>query len=119
MSNYADDVRIYDVGAQVDGRDAYGELRKACFPYFGSKISTERRDMRLYVGGDPAFAFGLTRLTGAQTDADAAKSWLRLTVCFRKVNGQWLVVHEHASLPLDCEVQKPIYVLDEQQSGGV
>jgi hypothetical protein len=26
--------------------------------------------------------------------------WVRATVCYRKMNDTWVVVHEHASVPL-------------------
>jgi ketosteroid isomerase-like protein len=29
--------------------------------------------------------------------------WWRATVCCRKVDGPWMVVHEHASAPFDAE----------------
>ncbi|WP_373887650.1 nuclear transport factor 2 family protein [Cupriavidus basilensis] len=28
------------------------------------------------------------------------RAWGRATVCFRKIAGRWLVVHEHASMPV-------------------
>ncbi|NUA27677.1 hypothetical protein FCJ59_12890 [Cupriavidus basilensis] len=28
------------------------------------------------------------------------EAWVRATVCFRKIAGRWLVVHEHASMPV-------------------
>lgn len=108
--DYADDVVLFDVGTQVTGRKAYGNLWEACFPYFGT-IGIERRDTRIHLSGDLAVLFGYTRLTGARSDADAAKSWLRTTVCYRRVGERWQVVHEHVSLPVDCEAEKPIYLL--------
>jgi hypothetical protein len=35
-----------------------------------------------------------TKVDGAKTDI-----WLRLTVCFRKIDGRWKITHEHESVP--------------------
>ena len=32
--------------------------------------------------------------------------WLRTTTCYRKVGGEWLVTHEHNSVPFDVETGK-------------
>jgi len=29
--------------------------------------------------------------------------WVRVTVCVRKIDGSWLVGHDHASVPLNLE----------------
>ncbi|MGO4813113.1 nuclear transport factor 2 family protein [Cupriavidus sp. 2MCAB6] len=44
----------------------------------------------------------LQRQPGKQPPRGGApqEAWVRATVCFRKIGGQWLVVHEHASVPI-------------------
>ncbi len=32
-------------------------------------------------------------------DGEKVDMWLRETLCFRKIDGRWLVTHEHASVP--------------------
>jgi ketosteroid isomerase-like protein len=32
--------------------------------------------------------------------------WLRSTVCYRKIDGRWLVTHQHSSVPFDGETGK-------------
>ena len=29
--------------------------------------------------------------------------WVRWTACFRRIDGVWLVVHDHVSVPADLE----------------
>jgi ketosteroid isomerase-like protein len=29
--------------------------------------------------------------------------WWRATVCYRKLDGQWMITHEHASVPFDAQ----------------
>ena len=32
--------------------------------------------------------------------------WVRATVCYRKIDGTWMVTHEHNSVPFDVESGK-------------
>jgi len=31
---------------------------------------------------------------------------VRATVCYRKIDGKWMIVHEHFSVPFDMETLK-------------
>lgn len=46
-----------------------------------------------------AFSYSLNRLTGKRTTGEEVDVWVRATVCFRKIDGQWKVAHEHVSVP--------------------
>ncbi|WP_441614746.1 MULTISPECIES: nuclear transport factor 2 family protein [unclassified Cupriavidus] len=35
------------------------------------------------------------------------EAWVRATLCFRKIAGRWLVVHEHASVPMPLDPERP------------
>ena len=35
-------------------------------------------------------------------------TWVRVTVCFKKSDGKWLVTHEHVSAPIDVEKGKAL-----------
>jgi ketosteroid isomerase-like protein len=37
---------------------------------------------------------------------------MRATICFRKINGEWKVVHEHYSAPFDMESGKALFDLE-------
>jgi ketosteroid isomerase-like protein len=37
---------------------------------------------------------------GIRTDGEETDVWVRATLCFRKIDGVWKVVHEHTSVPL-------------------
>jgi hypothetical protein len=32
--------------------------------------------------------------------------WWRATVCYRKIDGKWMITHEHASVPFNVESGK-------------
>jgi ketosteroid isomerase-like protein len=68
-------------------------------PTFEGPIGFEIRDLAITTGDDVAFSHSLNRISGKRTDGQTTDVWVRSTVCFRKVDGEWMVVHEHASVP--------------------
>ena len=34
--------------------------------------------------------------------------WVRAIDCYRKINGHWLVTHEHISVPVDLDSGKAV-----------
>jgi hypothetical protein len=52
------------------------------------------------VGDDVAFSHSLNRIYGKRTNGEETDVWVRVTACFRRSNGKWLIAHEHISVPL-------------------
>ncbi len=55
---------------------------------------------------DVAFCHFLYHITGTLTNRSEVDMWVRDTVCYRKLEGKWLVTHEHTSVPFDGESGK-------------
>lgn len=83
------------------GRDTY---RKAWEKGFAAMTSPriEPRDLHIAVSGDVAFAHSLSHLA-ASSPRGAMDFWSRWTGCFQRINGKWLLTHEHVSFPTDME----------------
>ena len=113
---YAEDVRVFDLGTQVEGYPGLRALWEWCLPYFPNPIGTERKDIQLSVTPEMALATFYSRLTGMESEHPSAKSWLRTTVCMRRIDGEWTIIHDHLSLPVDCGAEKPTYILDQIDS---
>lgn len=64
-------------------------------------IGYEIRDLSITSGNDVAFCHYLYRASGTRTDGAKVDMWVRATVCYRKINGTWMVTHEHQSVPFD------------------
>ncbi len=111
--SYAADIVLYDVGDVVDGVPAWRAIWQKCFPYFGDSIAIERRHTRVVAGDDVAFVYGYTRVSGPNTPPAAEQPWCRTTVCFERRDGDWRVVHEHASVGIDFEAGKPAPIVGE------
>jgi len=99
LRNHAADMIMFDVPPplQLRGIAAY----EASWPQFydasPKPIKFDIVDLKITAGTDVAFAVALMRCAvteGGNLDLD-----FRLTVGLRKVEGQWLVTHEHHSIP--------------------
>ncbi len=69
-----------------------------CLPYFPQEFKSERKHLTLHVSGDVAFMHCMHHLV-TDDDHPGCQTWLRVTVGYRKIDGQWLAIHEHVSLP--------------------
>lgn len=110
MSVYAPGATLvaYDVvpPLQYKGADAYRKDYTDFFAQFDGPLHVQYPDMRIEAGADTAFAFGLERLTGKLKDGTPVDMWLRYTEGLKHVKGQWLIVHEHISVPVDMATGK-------------
>jgi uncharacterized protein (TIGR02246 family) len=100
-AHHAPDIVLFDVPppVQLRGADAYRKSWEQFFP--GSKEARlfELSDLHITAGDDVAFCHGLIRCGGTEQSGDTVELVVRLTVCYRKIDGQWTVTHEHHSEP--------------------
>jgi uncharacterized protein (TIGR02246 family) len=104
-AGYADDAVLFDVKPpyKLQGPAAIRATWEQCLPYFPRSFKSEHRDLKIDVNGSIAFVHGLHHITPTdEPNHPAGQSWIRVTACYRKVNGRWLVAHEHVSMPFDC-----------------
>lgn len=64
-------------------------------------LDYEVRDLTIAVSGDVAFAYSVNRITGTLRMGRHNDYWVRWTGCFRKIDGDWLIAHDHISVPTD------------------
>jgi ketosteroid isomerase-like protein len=85
----------------------------AVFTLFQPPIGVEMRDVTITVGDDVAFGRGFNRLSGTLKNGTTSHGfWVRATYCFRKIDGNWHIVHDHASAPLDPASGKALLNLE-------
>jgi uncharacterized protein (TIGR02246 family) len=105
MANYAPDVRVFGISPPLEilGIDEYRRHWQQMFNSFEGPIDYEVRDPSITASGDVGFYHSLNRISGKMKGGTASDgTWIRVTVCFKKTNGKWLVTHEHASVPFDA-----------------
>jgi uncharacterized protein (TIGR02246 family) len=96
---YADDVVIYDLAPPLKHSGFDQKQLEKWFQTWNGKIGYEPTDVAITVGGDLAVARSIDHMTGTKTDGEKVDVWTRSTVCFRKDNGAWKVMHVHSSVP--------------------
>lgn len=79
---------------------------KLTFAAYQGPIGYEMRDLSITASDDVAFAHSLNHVTGTMKNGRKADMWVRWTACFRKINGRWLITHDHVSVPVDLETGK-------------
>jgi ketosteroid isomerase-like protein len=98
-ADHARDIVMFDVTPPeqgVRGIDAYRETWPAFFDWQRAAVF-EIESLEITASADVAFAFALLRCgTPADFDRNPA-SRLRLTIGLRKLEGRWVVSHEHHS----------------------
>ncbi len=107
-ANVAPDVLTFDIVNPLRqlGSDASRKRTEEWFSSFRGPIGYELRDLSVTAGDDVAFAHSLNRVSGTKTDGGEIEMWWRATVCYQKIDGRWLVTHEHSSVPFDVESGK-------------
>jgi ketosteroid isomerase-like protein len=97
LRHHAADILMFDVPPpfQSRGIEAYAQTWRTFFDWASEPAVFDFTDMHLTAGRDVAF------VSAAMRCADKAQGPLdfRLTVGLRKVEGQWIIVHEHHSVP--------------------
>jgi uncharacterized protein (TIGR02246 family) len=96
--------------ARTVGAQAIAALWEACFPYFPERFRSEHKDLEVTVDGDVAFVHGLHHFVPEPADHPCGASWMRVTACYRRIDGAWKVAHEHVSLPFDPMTSKVVFM---------
>lgn len=111
---YATDVVSFDVEPPLQhaGVDAKMKNWTNVFTIF-QDVTYEVRDLTLTVGDDVAFGHCFGRLGGTLKNGTATSGmWVRATFCFRKIDGDWLIVHDQVSVPFDMRSGKGVTDLE-------
>jgi ketosteroid isomerase-like protein len=104
MSNYAPDVQEFDAVNSLQyivGIDGPRKRADEWFAAYQGPISYQVRDLNITAGSDIAFCHFLYHISGTMTNGQEVDMWLRATLGCQKLDGKWLVTHEHSSVPFD------------------
>lgn len=83
------------------GTAAVEEATRAWFDAYASDIGYEVRDLDVTVAGDVGFCSFLYHVTGTMKVGGEVDMWVRATLGFQRIDGVWLIVHDHESVPFD------------------
>jgi|ERR1700730_399142 uncharacterized protein (TIGR02246 family) len=108
VSSYAPDVLAFDVvnPLQSTGSDAIRKRLQEWLSSFQGPVGFEIRGLSIAIGDEVAFCHGLSGVSGTRADGGGINMWYRTTVCYRKIDGEWIITHEHNSVPFNMESGK-------------
>jgi uncharacterized protein (TIGR02246 family) len=108
MANYAPDIVTFDFRPplQVRGADAYRKNFEAWFASVQGPIGYEIGDLRITMRDDVAFCHSVNHVKSTTTTGERADYWVRVTSGFQKMNDQWMIVHEHVSVPINMQTMQ-------------
>lgn len=102
-SIFAQDIVSFDIEPPLQhvGAEAKWKNWRGVFTAYQPPLGYEIRDLTITVGDDVAFGHSLNRISGTLKSGTRIDYWVRWTACFRKIDGNWLIVHDQVSVPID------------------
>jgi ketosteroid isomerase-like protein len=103
MACYVPGAVSYDCHSAFQFRDLASHRKhlEACFPHMVGPVTLEMHELAITTGDDVAFCHATMRCGCQSAGGTEHWSWLRSTICMKKVGGQWLIAHDHCSAPFD------------------
>ena len=101
LANHSTDVLMFDVPPplQSSGIEAYKKTWELFFSWSQDSGVFDITEMNIAAGDDVAFVTALMRCAGTEKNGERIELEFRLTIGLRKIGGQWIVMHEHHSIP--------------------
>ncbi len=101
---FTDDLVTFSLAPPLEsqGRDVEG--LRAWLATFDGAIEFEITQAVVETDGDIAFVHSLNRLSSTPKGHDIPFAlWFRSTLGLRRVDGRWLIAHDHGSTPFDMD----------------
>lgn len=113
VAHYAPDIVAFDavMKLQFKGVAAYRDHWQACMEMCPGPMVFELHEVMIHADGQVAFCHALNRCGGTNDKGETQVGWLRMTSGYRRIDGQWKVVHEHFSAPFEAESGKALFDL--------
>ena len=92
---------------QYVGAAAYRKDWQAFLDSFNGAITFELTDLDITTDDNLAYSHSIQRVAGTDKQGKKLDLTVRVTNVYKKINGNWLVIHEHVSVPVDLETGKP------------
>jgi uncharacterized protein (TIGR02246 family) len=101
LANHSTDILMFDVPPplQSKGIEAYKKTWELFFSWSNDPVVFDIKDMNIIAGSDVAFVAALMRCAGTEKNGERIELEFRLTIGLRRIGDQWMVLHEHHSIP--------------------
>jgi uncharacterized protein (TIGR02246 family) len=101
LVNHSPNVLMFDVPPPFEskGLEAYKKTWDLFFSWAHDPVVYDIREMSVTAGDDVAFVTALMHCAGTEANGEDIELDFRLTIGLRKMDDQWMVMHEHHSIP--------------------
>ncbi len=102
LANHSPEILMFDVPPPLrsKGIDAYKKTWDLFFSWSDDDpVVFDFNEMDITAGADVGYVTALMRCAGTEKNGERIKLDFRLTIGLRKIGGQWIVMHEHHSIP--------------------
>jgi uncharacterized protein (TIGR02246 family) len=100
---------VFDVvpPRQYVGAAAYRKDWQAFFDTFDGPITVELTDLDVAADRNLAYSHSIQHVAGTDKHGKKLDLTVRVTDVYKKAHGQWEIIHEHVSVPIDLDTGKP------------
>ena len=100
---------VFDVvpPRQYLGADAYRKDWQEFFAMFKGPPKFWITDLQVEAAGTLGYSHSIQHVSGTDMKGQPIDLVVRVTDGYRKVDGNWLIAHEHVSVPVDLTTGKP------------
>jgi len=110
----APDIVIFDVlpPLHARGSGAVEAKTRAWFDAYAGDIGYEVQDLRVTASDDVGFCPFLYHVSGTLVSGEDVDMWVRATLGCRRIDGEWLITHDHESVPFDAQTGQALVDLN-------
>ena len=103
LKNHHKDIVMFDLPypLQSKGMEEYKRTWELFFNWTKLPKVFDIVEIEIIATDDLAFAYGIVHCMGKNKDGMIEEFDFRLTMCFKKVDNNWLIYHEHHSSPVE------------------
>jgi uncharacterized protein (TIGR02246 family) len=103
LQNHSADLVMFDVPPpfQSRGIQEYRATWDLFFSCSSDPVRFDVTEMAITAGADVAFVVAAMRCAGPGADGEPESLDFRLTIGLRKIDGRWIITHEHHSVPAE------------------
>jgi uncharacterized protein (TIGR02246 family) len=101
LQNHSADIVMFDVPPpfQSKGIEAYNKSWELFFSWTNDPIPFDVTEMSITAGSNVAFVVATMHCAEPGAEGEHQPLDFRLTVGLRKIDGKWMITHEHHSVP--------------------
>ena len=102
LAHHAADIVMYDVPKpfQSVGIDAYRNTWDTFFTFTKPGVF-DIQELHIVADQHVAFCYAAMKCEDKSNSSDYMELDFRLTIGLKKINGQWMIIHEHHSVPAE------------------